>query len=67
MKSCRESLALWADRQAVAFAYGILPAFAATVGVALTWADGLGGAVQTLLLVNALAAFVFWGLAEGKA
>ena len=50
--------------QAVAVGYGLLAGFAATVGAVLVWAHGLGGAVQALLLSNALAAFAFWRLAK---
>lgn len=51
---------------AVAFVYALLAGFAATVGVGLVWVHGLGGAVQGLLLVNALGAFAFWRVAKGK-
>ncbi len=48
---------------AVAFVYALLAGVAATVGVGLVWAHGLGGAVQGFLLASALSAFSFWRLA----
>jgi O-antigen/teichoic acid export membrane protein len=52
--------------RSVAAVYGLLAGFAATVGIALVWAYGLRGAVQALLLVNALSAFAFLRLAKRK-
>lgn len=51
--------------EAVAFVYALLAGLAATAGVALVWMHGVKGAVEALLLVNAVAAFAFW-LAKGK-
>ncbi len=52
--------------RAVALVYGLLAGFTVTVGVALVWMHGLGGAVCALLVVNALAAFAFWWLARER-
>jgi O-antigen/teichoic acid export membrane protein len=50
----------------IALVYGLLAGVSVTVGVLLVWAQGLGGAIQATLLINALSAFAFWRLAKTR-
>ncbi len=52
--------------KAVAVAYGIVAVIASTVGVLLVQIQGLGGAVEAMLVVNAFTAIAFWWLSRGR-